>query len=62
MAAVEVETNTTCSKARTKESMKVPGRGDDACLPHHMVEAFLMDKKSRIFIKSMSYMKSMGDM
>lgn len=45
MAAVEVETNTTCSKARTKESMKVPGRGDDACLPHHMVEVFLIDIK-----------------
>lgn len=47
----------TCSKSRRRESIKVPGRDDDACLPHHKVEVFLMDKYQEYSLTSMPRMR-----
>ena len=60
MEAVKVETTTTCSKTRTREPIKVPGKDDDdACLPYHMVEGFLMDKYEEYLLTSMPWMRLM---
>ena len=46
-------------KTRIRESIKVPSRDDDACLPYHMVEGFLMDKYEEYFLTSMRWMRLM---